>query len=294
MAKIFCPLCQSKKIYLVYPANVDKSYFDNSYRISGSAYGKHLNIYRCPRCGFVFEEISPIREKIANYYLRSDDQSYEDERKNRALAFKRIISRIKEFKPSGRLLDVGCATGALLVEARKSGFETYGIESSSWAAKIAQKKYRLDVKRGFFDQTSFPKGYFDVVTLIDVIEHLCEPKLSLLRVNGLLKKGGVICVVTPNIESFMARVFGERWWHIRPGHFFYFSPKTIKLLLKMTGFKIIALRTYKWYLSFSYLLHRLLKLLLVQEKISLDKTEILKKLTVGIDLRDSMEIYATK
>jgi 2-polyprenyl-3-methyl-5-hydroxy-6-metoxy-1,4-benzoquinol methylase len=291
MAKSFCPICNKKRLYLVYPANIKKDYFDKSYLISGSEYGKHLDIYRCLRCGVVFEDMSLVREKIANFYQDLHDQAYEDERQNRTLAFKRIVSKIREFKPSGKLLDVGCATGSLLVEARNSGYDVYGIEPSSWASEIARKKYNLNVVAGCIEEKDFPREYFDIVTLIDVIEHLYEPKLALQKISRLIKEKGLICVVTPNIESFTARIFGEKWWHIRPSHFCYFPPKTMNALLKATGFEIIFLRTYKWYFSFSYLFQRVLRLLSFQRRLNF---EILKKLTVGINLRDSMEVYAIK
>lgn len=308
MSELFCPICKKKKLRLVYPANIKRDYFDKSYKrslkaslenefsssaykISGSEYGKHLDIFRCQECGVVFEETSLMREKILNYYSDWRDQVYEDERQNRTLAFKRIVSKIREFRPSGKLLDVGCATGTLLVEAKNSGYEVYGIESSFWASKIAQKKYHLNVTTGFIERSDFAEEYFDIVTLIDVIEHLYNPKLTLQKISRLIKKGGVICIVTPNIESFAAKVFREKWWHIRPCHFFYFSSKTMNALLKTTGFEIILFRTYKWYLSISYLFQRALKLLSFQKGLNI---EILKKLTMGIDLRDSMEIYAVK
>jgi len=288
--EIFCPVCKERELSLLYPANIKKNYFIGSYLISGLDYGQHLDIYHCQKCGLVFERIDLLKREITNYYQNWQDSVYEEERANRAVSFRRIISKIKSLKPTGKLLDVGCATGALLIEAKKKGYEVYGIESSSWASEIARGKYGLNVTTGFIEGSEFSRNSFDIVTMVDVIEHFQEPGVSLQKIFRLLKKDGLICVVTPNIESFAAKIFGERWWHIRPGHFFYFSPQTIKTLFEMAGFETIFSRTYKWYLSFSYLFERGLKLLSLQSK----PNEILKKITLGIDLKDSLEVYATK
>ncbi|MFZ5366166.1 MAG: class I SAM-dependent methyltransferase [Patescibacteria group bacterium] len=286
-----CPICGVSNLSLVFPANIGPAPFKRSYKISGTDYGKHLDILRCLSCGIVFQEIGFSRKAIDHYYQSLDDPQYEEERINRSLAFKRIIKSLKKIRAAGKLLDVGCATGAFLVEARNYGYEVYGIEPSNWAVKIAREKYHLKVKKGFLKNVKFPKESLQLVTLIDVLEHLVDPISSLRKVCSLLEQDGVICIVMPNINSLAARILGERWWHIRPGHFFYFSPKTIKFLLEMTGFEIIISRRYKWYLSASYFFQRLLKLLSIPCKI---KFKGLEKITLGIDLGDSMEVYAVK
>lgn len=284
-----CPLCKKKDTRLLYPANIKPDFYDQPYQISGSEYGRHLDILKCPRCSLIFEETGLVRNRVPGFYSACQDPTYEVQRENRALAFKKVIARIKKLKSSGRWLDVGCATGTLLVEAYKEGYEVYGIEPSAWAAKIAQKE-GLKVKTGRIETVNFPQGYFEVVTMIDVLEHLINPQLGLQKVAGLLKKGGLVCLVTPNIQSLTARFLKEKWWHIRPGHFFYFSPQTINILLKEAGFEIVLSKSYKWYFSSGYLWQRLLKLLSLPAVVC----KSLNQITIGLNLRDSMEVYALK
>lgn len=291
MAKRACPLCHSKKVIRLYKANIPVSYFDTPYKISDSEYGKHRDIYRCNACQTVFEDIQNHLDKVKKHYQTSEDTDYERERGNRSQAFKRVLSGIQSFRPTGRLLDVGCATGAFMAEARFLGYTVYGVEPSVWASRVARSVFKLPVKTGRIEKAGYKKDFFDIVTLLDVIEHLEDPKRSLLRLASYIKKGGIICIVTPNIESLASKLLGERWWHIRPSHFYYFSPATMKSLLQEAGFEVLLVRRYKWYLSADYILKRIFKLIHLPWYPTIKWME---SVTIGLDLRDSMELYAKK
>lgn len=291
MSKKKCPLCSSDRLTLLYAGNIKKDYFDSQYKISSSEYGQHLDIFRCLNCNVVFENIAGLKKSINKHYKTLDDVAYEEERDNRARAFKRIISKLKEIKSSGKLLDIGCATGALLVEAQKQGYSTYGLEPSLWASKIAREKYHLNVKTGRVEDMRYSKNNFDIVTLLDVIEHLVRPDLIVQKVASVLKKGGVVCIVTPDFGSTASRILGERWWHVRPSHFYYFEHRIMRSLLEKAGFEIIISRQYKWYLSADYLMERFLKLVGIRWVV---RSGMLSNITLGINLGDSMEIYAVK
>jgi SAM-dependent methyltransferase len=138
----------------------------------------------------------------------------------------------------GRLLDVGCATGAFLNLAQARGWKVRGIELIEPAAQIARQRYGLDVITGDVEQASLPAGSFDAITLWDVLEHLPSPRRALSRCYDLLKPAGFIIFSIPNLASFDRYLFGKAWigWD-PPRHFNLFTQETMPRLLIETGFK---------------------------------------------------------
>ena len=81
---------------------------------------------------------------------------------------------------------------------------------------------------------------FDVVVLADVIEHLDDPVAAVDRCAGLLRPGGVLCVVTPDPSSVTARIAGRRWWGFVPAHACLLPRATLRELLAARGLVISA------------------------------------------------------
>src|SRR5262249_20591793 len=112
----------------------------------------------------------------------------------------------------GRLLEIGCACGFLLVAARDRGFAVTGVEMSKWASEHARSQYGLDVRCARLEDLALPADGFDVAVMADVIEHLTEPRRTLAEVRRLLKPGGRLLLLTPDVGSLAARIAGQRWW----------------------------------------------------------------------------------
>ena len=74
------------------------------------------------------------------------------------------------------MLDVGCATGEFLAAAKARGWEGYGVETSAIAADYAARTYGVQIHVGALDSVPWPAGWFDAVTLWDVIEHVPSPR----------------------------------------------------------------------------------------------------------------------
>ena len=73
----------------------------------------------------------------------------------------------------------------------------------------------------------------------DLIEHLEDPTSLMKETNRILKEGGLLVINTGNIDSLFARIMGRRWMNFVRCHTYYFSPRTIRLLLEKTHFKTI-------------------------------------------------------
>lgn len=140
----------------------------------------------------------------------------------------------------GRLLDVGCAGGYFLSAAKERGWDARGVEISEFAAAHAREKMGLDVRAGDFCLMEPEPDSYDLITMLDAIEHLQDPARALGNVYESLKRGGYFFAVTPNFEGLPSRVLGENWGLIEPEHhFYYFTQATLGAMLTKAGFEVV-------------------------------------------------------
>src|SRR5262249_48215590 len=133
------------------------------------------------------------------------------------------ISRNFRLPAVPKLLDVGCALGFMLDEATQAGWDAQGVESSQFAGQYARERTGCNGFAGTLQDAKFPDGSFDVLTLMDVIEHVPEPAQLLGEVFRVLRPGGVIYIVTPNFNSLFVRLYGLGAYGIWPDqHIMYF------------------------------------------------------------------------
>jgi SAM-dependent methyltransferase/GT2 family glycosyltransferase len=295
-----CNLCGCDKYKILYKTykgdilNTSKE----PYAITNNSPGHPLRVVKCLECGLIYANPHPSRSRlILNYKNMADllDLPEEEEGQRRSAGF--ILKELHKFKKVGRLLDIGCATGFLLSEAQKAGFEVHGVDISEWAVKCAQDALKLDnVFCGKLDETEFPSGYFDVVILKDMIEHLPEPRNTLIKIRRMLKPNGLIYVNTPDISSLISRILRAKWWGIKQEHLYYFTKKSFYKMLQVSGFTPIKCKRSPRVFSFKYWLRRLkghnLKIYRIFNFLAggfFKPSKLLK-----IDLGDQIEIYARK
>jgi SAM-dependent methyltransferase len=141
----------------------------------------------------------------------------------------------------GRLLDVGCGAGALLNVARDLGWNCEGQEISPiGAAEAISRGHRIQV--GELIDCKYPANSFDVVTMIEVVEHIRDPRPTTEAALTLLRPGGWLFITTGDIGSVGARMQGCRWNYIRPpGHVSYFGRRSLSLALAASGFDEITM-----------------------------------------------------
>jgi SAM-dependent methyltransferase len=146
--------------------------------------------------------------------------------------------------PAGKVLDIGCATGALLAELKKRGWGTTGVEICKEEAEYARKERSLDVRSLPLEEGNFASCSFDAVLASHLIEHLNNPGSLVKEVGRILKPGGRFIVTTPNISGFQAKIFKGAWRSAIFDHLYLFSVKTLSELLKRNGFKIEKIKTW--------------------------------------------------
>ncbi len=157
---------------------------------------------------------------------------------------RQLLMVLRRYAPEGFLLEVGCAYGFFLMEASRY-YCVRGIEISPHAAAEAVRR-GLDVFTGDILSAPLPDSPLDVVCLFDCIEHLAEPVAAMERIHGAMREGAILALTTGDIRSIFARICGSRWRLMTPPqHLFFFSARTIRLLLEKTGFEVASIR-YPW------------------------------------------------
>jgi len=289
-----CLICSSRQLHAYKRATFDFERLSKEHvKITDSEYGKIWNLDECEECGHIFANPAPAPEFIFTLYSQIEDPAYDEEAEGRSKNFLKILTKLEKLLPAkGTLFDVGAATGVLLNCARQRGWETDGIEASRWAIKFAEKKYHLPLQQGFFEETELKPDAYQALTMVDFLEHTPKPREALAKAQAILKKGGILCLVTPDVHSLAAKVAGKKWWHFRPAHLSYFSWKSLSRLLYSSGFKPIKKRRYSWTFSANYLFSR--KKFFHFLSLSPSITSFLKRIPIKLALGDSFEIYATK
>lgn len=289
-----CPVCSSPALrpYKKGTFSVGRLCPDQI-KITDSQYGEVWNLSFCRDCGHIFADPSPSPDYLLSLYSLVEDPLYEEEAAGRSKNFLRILSFLEKIAPKkGPLFDVGAATGILLDLARRRGWQPDGIEPSSWAVRVAEEKYNLPLKQGYFETTPLRENYYRAVTMIDFIEHTPLPNEAIKKAYEILRPSGLLALVTPDIHSLTAKIAGRKWWHLRPAHLSFFSRSSLTTLLGRAGFSIFHERKYAWTFSAHYLLSRKPFLSVFSENPFL--ASFLKKIPLKLALGDSYEIYARK
>jgi SAM-dependent methyltransferase len=144
----------------------------------------------------------------------------------------------------GRVLDVGAGTGLFVEASIRAGWRAFGVERSSAAVRFASKITRGSVVLGRVEDLTFDE-LFDAVTLWDVLEHLPDPRSTLVSIRHLLRPGGLVGIALPNVAGMKARLRANHWRYYLPelGHLTHFSPKTLITLLRQAGFVPVLVET---------------------------------------------------
>jgi 2-polyprenyl-3-methyl-5-hydroxy-6-metoxy-1,4-benzoquinol methylase len=232
---------------------------DSLVRYGFTKLGREFHV--CSSCGLGFINPPPEPDEIKNIYDRSyydswgiDGDDASTEMMKQATFHDKLAVIEKEMPDKGRILDIGCATGFFLDVARQRGWETYGVELSSYSAAIAAGKIGADrIFNGQVEDACFAEGFFDAVVMTDVIEHVTDVRAFIAEVARILRPGGVAAITTPNPLSLSCRLLGRHWPHYKLEHLLYLTPQALSLLMRPLGFKRLQLTAATKTLTFSYL-----------------------------------------
>jgi len=204
---VSCGLCGSSK-YVNHLCRGDLSLF-----LEGK-----FQLVRCSECGLVYLNPRPAQASMAEIYPDHYDQytpTLKDEpspikRWERIYGLRKRIKPIIGRRKTGRLLDVGCATGDFLeVMQMSKDWELHGVEISSSASDHARLTLNLPIVTGSLEDAKYQDNFFDVITMWNVIEHLSDPLATLKELRRILKPDGLLVFNTPNLASLDAKIFKQ-------------------------------------------------------------------------------------
>jgi 2-polyprenyl-3-methyl-5-hydroxy-6-metoxy-1,4-benzoquinol methylase len=211
-------------------------------------------VVKCRTCGLIRTNPRPTSETIGFYYpdaygphrntrvdLASQTESSQPRRK-------RLISRLFQFntrrvpplKP-GRLLEIGCASGAYMHLMARQGWQVEGIEFAEKPAAAA-RALGYPVHVGAVETAPGPAEPVDLVVGWMVLEHLHDPIQTLRRLHDWTRPGGWLAISVPNAASLEFGIFKDAWYALQvPPHLFLYTPKTIKEILERGGWRNVKI-----------------------------------------------------
>jgi hypothetical protein len=219
-----------------------------------------LRTRTCVSCGLIFSAIERSGPAVPEFALVDQDAYMRSVGETRRLQATRILETLTRHVPPGaKLLDVGCSFGFFLLASRRAGFQVRGIEPDPQAFAYARRLLGDGVvHNGILDEDSGPPRSTDIVSTLDVIEHIPpgEHEVFAARVREALSPEGVWVIKVPATEGLyyklsvmLARMYPRagarlirRMWQTRYEypHLVYFSLDSLSVELERFGFSVVG------------------------------------------------------
>jgi ubiquinone/menaquinone biosynthesis C-methylase UbiE len=217
-------------------------------------------VVRCDDCGLLYVTPRPTFESLAHHYpddyfcyltpedypgfMRASIQKYNDELARQRIS---LIEKCIGTIPRGTsVLDVGCGIGDLLANLEQQrACEVRGIDFKDSAVASARLTRHLNVDQATLTEAGYDSARFDLVTMIEYLEHESDPRAILNEARRILKPGGHLVLEIPDPTAWPARLFRNNWWNLHvPRHLVLFSPQTLDRALTELGFESIEIRPF--------------------------------------------------
>jgi SAM-dependent methyltransferase len=217
-------------------------------------------LVECVRCGLNYVNPRPTIQALGRHYPEDYFASRPPEKAPvllrpfvRAIVTGQAMSRIGAVEralgrlaPGTKIVDVGCGLNELVRQAiRLRKCEGIGVEFNPKVVEYVRDVRRLPIVKGTLEDARFDDGAFDLLTMIEYLEHEPNPKDVLREARRVVRTGGHIAIEIPYIDGLPGRTFGPRWGALDlPRHLVFYSKKTLEQMLSETGFRLIHLRTF--------------------------------------------------
>lgn len=203
-------------------------------------FGIFHDLYHCESCQHIFAQITDVdidllyknAEDPGNYFFMWDYRM-----KNLGRLFRRVFPLLECKNP--RVLDIGAGGGIFLNLLKKLGLHGLGLEPSTQLVELGKKNFGVILSEGTLGTIPLQDSSFDLITFLEVIEHMQSPREEIELASRCLTQKGKILLVTPNIKSFSAQCLGSRWWSFRQMHIQYFSSRSLDALMRHAGFRLV-------------------------------------------------------
>lgn len=203
----------------------------------------------CGRCGVWSVHPVPSLETLQAAYGEDYYVPWRGRAGARRRMWRRRLRLLRDAK-RGRLLDVGCAEGGFIDQARRAGFACEGTELSAHGARRTARVLRVPVFQGELTEAGYPACSFAVVTIWHVLEHMLHPGEALAESRRILEPDGMLVVAVPNRDNpiFRAayRAARGRPLHLyhpddREQHLHHWNPESLANALELAGFDVLSI-----------------------------------------------------
>ncbi len=257
---------------------------------------QEIPYFRCRKCQFVFAvpnqnpNLANSLEDYETSYIQYLKGGPEDESNFRALL--EWLKQSCGFEGK-RLLDVGCGSGKWVRFLRKQGIEAFGTEPSR-----ALYEHYLQDEPYFYSLTvdqllADPEGNrFNIITALDVLEHVEQPVGFLEDMAQLLNVGGTLFVSTPDLGSLSAKILGRHWHFFNRYHLSYFTKETLARTATRSGLELKTFSRRGRIRSVGYMLRFGLDFLFAGKRVPVPT--FLDQVSIPINLFDTMYLAFQK
>lgn len=241
---IICNLCRADRTAHLYTIDSQDLLLSTLW-VDGAEQDVHSreSIVRCTTCGLVY--VNPrlkMDAAIDRYSEQAETDYFTQTYPQRLQAYQRFIATLPQWLGHNpeTLLDIGCGDGVLIEAGQAAGIRCAATETREPLCR--QVRDRLGAKSIVpADLAQLAPEAYSVVTLLNVIEHLYDPKAMLEEIHRIVEQNGLFFVHAPNFGGLAARVRREQWNQIDPfEHFYYFTYQTLSELLVQCGFEPIG------------------------------------------------------
>lgn len=199
-------------------------------------------LWRCVGCGTIWTPVGLGGGVAADHYDEHYTRTHFETSRLAVASLTRLVASAERFRQTGRWLDVGYGAGGLLAIAEGCGWACYGTEVSPRALEYGRKRGWVVAADAGADQR-FGKGTFDVMTMIEVIEHVTAPVRLLGDAAAWIRPGGLLYLTTPNARSISRWLLGPVWNVFSPPeHLTIWTGQSLGRALGAAGFGQVRIR----------------------------------------------------